>query len=118
MSNILTNLLKETSLSRFLHIVSTDFLALRLFCFNIRQQAAKSYILNYTWTAANFIIEGRVRPYGQRLCTVVVDQAPQTRDPRAACGPRRPFVRPETLFGNFQIIKVSLPSGSKKDAAK
>jgi len=24
--------------------------------------AAKSYILNYMWTAANFIIEGRVRP--------------------------------------------------------
>jgi len=37
MSNILTNLLKETSPSRLLRIVSTDFLALRLFCFNIRQ---------------------------------------------------------------------------------
>jgi len=22
------------------------------------------------WTAANFIIEGRMRPYGRRLCTV------------------------------------------------
>jgi len=32
--------------------------------------AAKSYILNYMWTAANFIIEGRTQPYGRRLCTV------------------------------------------------
>jgi len=37
MSNILTNLLKETSPFRLLRIVLTDFLALRLFCFNIRQ---------------------------------------------------------------------------------
>jgi len=37
MSNILTNLLKETSPSRLLHIVSTDFLALHLFSFNIHQ---------------------------------------------------------------------------------
>jgi len=29
--------------------------------------AAKSYLLNYMWTAANFIIEGR------RLCTVGLD---------------------------------------------
>jgi len=42
----------------------TDFLVLRLFCFNICQH--KSYILNYMWTAANFIIEG----HGRRLCTV------------------------------------------------
>jgi len=34
--------------------------------------AAKSYILIYMWTAANFIIEGRMRPYGGRLCTVVL----------------------------------------------
>jgi len=34
--------------------------------------AAKSYILNYIWTAANFIIEGRMRPSGRRLCTVVL----------------------------------------------
>jgi len=34
--------------------------------------AAKSYISNYMWTAANFIIEGRMRPYGRRLCTVAV----------------------------------------------
>ena len=33
---------------------------------NIRQHGAKSYILNYMWTAANFIIEDR------RLCTVAV----------------------------------------------
>jgi len=32
--------------------------------------AAKSYILNYMWTAANFIIEGRMRPYCRRLCIV------------------------------------------------
>jgi len=38
MSNILTNLLKETSPSRLLRIMSTDFLALRLFCFSIRQR--------------------------------------------------------------------------------
>jgi len=31
------NLLKETSPSRLLRIVSTDFLVLRLFSFNIRQ---------------------------------------------------------------------------------
>jgi len=37
MSNILTILLKETSPSGLLHIVWTDFLTLRLFCFNIRQ---------------------------------------------------------------------------------
>jgi len=37
MSNILTNLLKETSPSRLLSIVSTDIFALRLFCFNICQ---------------------------------------------------------------------------------
>jgi len=30
--------------------------------------AVKSYILNYMWTAANFIIEGR------RLCTVAPQQ--------------------------------------------
>jgi len=32
---MLRNILKETSLSRLLHIMSTDFLALHLFCFNI-----------------------------------------------------------------------------------
>jgi len=37
MSNILTNLLKEASPSRLLRIVPTDILALRLFCFKIRQ---------------------------------------------------------------------------------
>jgi len=37
MSNILTNLLQETSPSRLLCIVSTDFLALRLFCFSVRR---------------------------------------------------------------------------------
>jgi len=41
MSNILTNLLKETSPSRLLCIVLTDFLALRLFCFNIRQHGCQ-----------------------------------------------------------------------------
>jgi len=41
MSNILTNLLNETSPSRLLRIVSTDFLALRSFCFNIRQHGGQ-----------------------------------------------------------------------------
>ena len=53
MSNILTKL----------RIMSTDFLALRLFCFNIRKHGRQISILNYMWTAVNFIIEGRiVRP--------------------------------------------------------
>jgi len=34
---------------------------------------AKAYIWKYMWTAANFIIEGRMRPYGRRLCTVGLD---------------------------------------------
>jgi len=34
--------------------------------------AAKSYILNYMWKAAYFIIEGRMQPYGRKLCTVAV----------------------------------------------
>jgi len=46
--------------------MSTDFLALRLFCFNIRQHGRHICILNHMWTAANFIIEGR------RLCTVAL----------------------------------------------
>jgi len=70
MSNILTNLLKEASPSRLLRIVSTDFLAVRVFCFNIASTAAKSYVLSYMWTTANFIIEGCMRPYGCWLCTV------------------------------------------------
>ena len=50
-------LLIVTSPSRLLHIVSTDFLALRLFFASIyASAAAKSYILNYMWTAANFVI--------------------------------------------------------------
>jgi len=28
------------------------------------------------WTAANFIIEGRMRPYCGRLCTVALDRNP------------------------------------------
>ena len=35
--------------------------------------AAKSYILNHMWTAANFIIEGRMRQYDRRLCTVALN---------------------------------------------
>jgi len=52
--------------------VSTDFLALCLFCFNIRQHYRQTLYFKYMWTAANFIIEGRVRHYGRRLCTVVL----------------------------------------------
>jgi len=29
-------------------------------------------ISNYMWTAANIIIEGRMQPYGRRLCTVAL----------------------------------------------
>jgi len=36
--------------------------------------AAKSYILNYMWTAANFVIEGRMRPYGRTLFTVDITE--------------------------------------------
>jgi len=48
--------------------MSTDFLALRLLCFNIRQHGRQICTSNYMWTAANFIIEGR------RLCTVVLNE--------------------------------------------
>jgi len=37
----MSNLLKETSLYRLLHIVATDFLALHLFCFNILHHGRK-----------------------------------------------------------------------------
>jgi len=53
--------------------------------------AAKSYILNYMWTAANFIIEGRMRPYGRRLCAVAMDQGCATGGPRATTRPAKPF---------------------------
>jgi len=39
-------------------------------------------------------------------------------NPRAACGPQGPFVRPAMLFGDFQMINISLPSVLKKDSAK
>jgi len=61
MSNILTNLLKETSPSRLLRIVSTDFLALRLFCLNIRQHGRQ-----ILWFKSH--VDGR------RLCTVGLNQ--------------------------------------------
>ena len=63
MSNILTNLLKE----KFVRLI---FLPCVCFASIYASMAAKSYILNYMWTAANFIIEGRMRPHGRRLCTV------------------------------------------------
>jgi len=43
-----------------LRIVSTNFLALRSFYLIYASTAAKSYILNCMWTAANFIIKGRM----------------------------------------------------------
>ena len=61
-----------TSPSRLLRIVSTDFLPCVCFASIYASTAAKSYILNYMWTAVNFVIEGRVRPYGRRLCIVVL----------------------------------------------
>jgi len=60
MSNILKNLLKE----RFGRLI---FLPCVCFASIDAATAAKSYILNYMWTAANFIIEGR------RLGTVGLD---------------------------------------------
>jgi len=35
-----------------------------------------------------------------------LNQGSQTRGPRAACGPQRPFVPPVMLFGNLQIINI------------
>jgi len=34
------------------------------------------------WTATNFIIKGRIGPYGRRLCTVVLDQWCSNRGPQ------------------------------------
>jgi len=34
--------------------------------------AAKSYILSYMCTAANFIIKGRMQLYGCRFCTIAL----------------------------------------------
>jgi len=56
MSNILMNLLKETSPSSLLRIVSTDFLALRLFCFNIHQHSCQILYLKVH-------VDGRKIPY-------------------------------------------------------
>ena len=53
MSNILTNLLKETSPSRLIILPCVCFASI------YASTAAKSFILNYIWTAANFIVEGR-----------------------------------------------------------
>jgi len=52
MSNILTKLLKE----KFGWLI---FLPCVYFASIYASTAAKSYILNYMWVAANFIIEGR-----------------------------------------------------------
>ena len=64
MSNILTDLLKETSPSRLLCIVLTDFLALRLFCFNIRQHGRHILYCKLHVDSRKFQYQ---RPY--RLCT-------------------------------------------------
>jgi len=57
-----------TSPSRLLRIVSTDFLALRLFCFNIRQHGRQILFLKLHVDGRKFhIIEGR------RLCTVGIN---------------------------------------------
>jgi len=47
-------------------------LVLVLLQYTPAQPPAISYILNYMWTAANFIIEGRMRPNGRGLCTVAL----------------------------------------------
>ena len=67
MSNILTNLLKE----KFVRLIRLPCVC---FASIYASTAAKSYILNYMWTAANFIIEGR------RLCTVGLEQVFATHD--------------------------------------
>ena len=71
MSNILTNLLKETSPSRLLRIVSTDFLALCLFCFNIRQDGRQILYFKLHVDGRKFHYR---RPHGRRLCTVGLRQ--------------------------------------------
>ena len=66
---------KKTSPSRLLRIVSTDFLPCVCFASMYASTAAKSYVSNYMWTAANFIIADRMRPCGRRLCTVALSCA-------------------------------------------
>jgi len=56
--------------------------------------AAKSYILDYMRTAANFIIEGRMGPYGRRLCIVVVEQGCASGGPGPQSGPPSHLVWP------------------------
>ena len=59
-----------TSPSRLLRIVSTDSLAFRLFCFNIRQH--QILYLNNKWTAANFIIEGYMLSQVVHRCSKLI----------------------------------------------
>jgi len=69
MSNILTNLLKETSPSRLLRIVSTDFLAFRLFCFNICQHGCQILYFKLHVVGWNFnYIKGRIWPQVVHHC--------------------------------------------------
>jgi len=68
MSNILTNLLNEKfAKHRSNQLLPWSWLPCVCFPSIYASSAAKSYILNYMWTAANFIIEGR------RLCTVALN---------------------------------------------
>jgi len=45
---------------------------------------------------------------------VCLKQGSQTRDQRAACGPRGPFVRPAMLFGNFETITFTFSNALTK----
>jgi len=61
-------------------------------------------ISNYSWTVANFIIEGSIRPCGRRLCTVGLWQGCQTYGPRAKSGPLRGWIPPAGWFREIKIF--------------
>jgi len=61
-----------TSPSRLLRIVLPNFLAWFCFASIYTSTAAKSCSLNCMWTAASFIIAGRMRSFGRRLCTIAL----------------------------------------------
>jgi len=67
MSNILTNFQRNYASRRLIFLTCVCSASI------YATTTAKSYTLNYMWAAANFIIEGRMRPDGRRLCTVALD---------------------------------------------
>jgi len=56
-------------------------------------------------TANTWYIQLVHRHLSSEKCVDPLNQGSQTRGPRAACGPRGPFVRPATFFGKFHIIQ-------------